>query len=314
VNGDGVLEHAEVKCTLNAIFNDLTIDPPSEAKLDALFTRCDKNGDGVLSLDEWSRFFTFIIEGAVAHAQRTIDRLEEQREEWKRKEKGEQKRRDEYHREQEQKRREAHEREQEQKWAEAMMGFNLKVVVKRGGKCSKQLTINNVTPEISAEELRKGIHTKTGIAPSRQSFWYEGKARGDNSCELYEWLDHWDEIPLNHWEYFCHGHALTVKDTATTVGAKLATRVANKLASGKVMTYVHRDYCGIGLKFDGGKYVMGEFYDGYLYDCDQSWSTKGEFVTWLAAQSDHTFGNPGNQRITLERLAADAAFVAPPAS
>ena len=29
-----------------------------------------------------------------------------------------------------------------------------------------------------------------------------------------------------------------------------------------------------------------------------------EFVTWLAAQSDFTLGNPGNQRITLERLTA----------
>ena len=313
VNGDGVLEHAEVKCTLNAIFKDLSMDPPSAAKLEALFTRCDENGDGVLSLDEWSRFYNFIIQSAVAHAQRTIDRLAQV--EQLREREQEQKRREAREREQEQKRREAREREQEQKRA-AQKPIDLKVVVKTEGKRSKQLTIRNVTPEVSAEELRKMIHTRTCIAPSRQSFWYGGKTRGDNSCELYEWLDHWDEIPLNHWEYFCHGHALTVKDTATTVGTKLATRVANKLASGKVMTYVHRDYCGIGLKFDGGKYVMGEFYDGYLYrnGRDQSWSTKGEFVTWLAAQSDHTFGNPGNQRITLERLAADAAFVAAPAS
>ena len=90
-----------------------------------------------------------------------------------------------------------------------------------------------------------------------------------------------------------------------TVGAELATRVANKLASGKDMTYIHRDDCGIGLNFDGGKYVMGDCYDGYpcsaSSDTSQSWSRKDEFVTWLAAQSDHTFGNQG---ITLERLTA----------
>ena len=119
------------------------------------------------------------------------------------------------------------------------------------------------------------------------------------------------------------------KDTASrtprpgspTVGAELATRVANKLvlASGKNkgMVYQHRDYCGIGLfavcdgcppYFNyhrlGGKYVMGDCYDGFLQSASQSWSTTDEFVTWLAAQSDFTLGNPGNQRITLERLTA----------
>ena len=121
------------------------------------------------------------------------------------------------------------------------------------------------------------------------------------------------------------------KDTASrtprpgspTVGAELATRVANKLVLGsgknKGMFYHHRDDCGIGLvavsdrddcpsylnyQSFGGKYVMGDFYDGYLISASQSWSTTGEFVTWLAAQSDFTLGNPGNQRITLERLTA----------
>ena len=32
----------------------------------------------MLSLDEWSRFYNFIIQGALAHAQRTIDRLSSQ--------------------------------------------------------------------------------------------------------------------------------------------------------------------------------------------------------------------------------------------
>ena len=90
------------------------------------------------------------------------------------------------------------------------------------------------------------------------------------------------------------------------------------LASGKNkgMIYQHRDDCGIGLvavcdgrpsfvnQKLGGKYVMGDCFDGDLASPSQSWSTTDEFVTWLAAQSDRTLGNPGNQRITLERLTA----------
>ena len=49
---------------------------------------------------------------------------------------------------------------------------------------------------------------------------------------------------------------------------------------------------------------MGDCFDGDLAYPSQSWSTTDEFVTWLAAQSDRTLGNPGNQRITLERLTA----------
>ena len=71
------------------------------------------------------------------------------------------------------------------------------------------------------------------------------------------------------------------------------------------MTYDHRDYCGIGLDFRGGKYEMGECWDGRgILGASQSWSSTDQFVTWLAAQSDRTLGNPGNQRITLERLTA----------
>ena len=88
------------------------------------------------------------------------------------------------------------------------------------------------------------------------------------------------------------------------------------------MIYNHRDDCGIGLvavsddcpdlnyQSFRGKYVMGDCYDGYLRsDCPiQSWSTTDEFVTWLAAQSDHTLGNharqPWQHPITLERLTA----------
>ena len=113
----------------------------------------------------------------------------------------------------------------------------------------------------------------------------------------------------------------TPRPGSPTVGAELATRVANKLVLGsgknKGMIYHHRDDCGIGLvavsddcpsylnyQSFGGKYVMGDCYDGYLISASQSWSTTDEFVTWLAAQSDFTLGNPGSQRITLERLTA----------
>ena len=93
----------------------------------------------------------------------------------------------------------------------------------------------------------------------------------------------------------------------------------NRFGLYKGIIYHHRDDCGIGLVAVSdrddcpsylnyqrfcGKYVMGDCYDGHLISASQSWSTTDEFVTWLAAQSDHTLGNPGNQRITLERLTA----------
>ena len=225
-NGDGVLEYAEVKCALHAIFKDLSMDPPSAEKLEALFARCDKNGDGVLSLDEWSRFYNFIIQSAVAHAQRTIDRFAqvEQLEQLREREQ-EQKRREARAvraawleaeaREQEQKRREAREREQEQKRAE-QKPIDLKVVLETEGKRPKQLTIRNVTPETSAEELSKKIKKETGIAPSWQWFWQEVFYEGGS-------YTHWQNAgrllygyrPLsNRWDDFCRGHALTGKVAA----------------------------------------------------------------------------------------------------
>ena len=70
-----MLQRGEVVGAVDAICVDLAMDPPSADKLDALFTRCDKNGDGVISLEEWSRFFHLIVKAADAHAQATIDRL-----------------------------------------------------------------------------------------------------------------------------------------------------------------------------------------------------------------------------------------------
>lgn len=95
------------------------------------------------------------------------------------------------------------------------------------------------------------------------------------------------------------------KAAAPKVGVELATKVARKLASGIDMSYRHRDDCGIGLNFAGGKFVMGHCQDGYPCFDGQEWSTEDEFVAWLAAQSDYALGGkPGNQRITLARLTA----------
>ncbi len=105
------------------------------------------------------------------------------------------------------------------------------------------------------------------------------------------------------------------------VGKALAQAVAQRLMTGEVLAYQHRDYCCIGLLFTDGVFVCGEVYEGSL--SLQAWgetcehhifSTRSEFVNWLAKQTDdslagkqlaHEF-NRDNQRLTLARLRAFA--------
>ena len=76
VNGDGVLQRAEVAAALAGIVRDLKFEQSwSERQLDALFARCDLNGDGVLSVDEWRPVYNQVIKGALEHATKVVEQV-----------------------------------------------------------------------------------------------------------------------------------------------------------------------------------------------------------------------------------------------
>lgn len=81
-------------------------------------------------------------------------------------------------------------------------------------------------------------------------------------------------------------------------GIALAECVASKLERGCCVTDHHRDFCGMGLWFIDGHYCYDESWDGQpppLTDMlkpnsrgGRVFSTRHEFVEWLAVQSDHS--------------------------
>ncbi len=137
----------------------------------------------------------------------------------------------------------------------------------------------------------------------------------------------------------------------TPFGDALARKVAAKLrreGGDSTLRSMHRDYCGHGLVFErGGRpgmpggtpaggpdatgggdrdaigaYVLYEVHDGYFAQRVGSWASEGEFVAFLAAQSDLSCGgaDPGepllftaepfllnNQRLSRAQLEAYVA-------
>lgn len=91
-------------------------------------------------------------------------------------------------------------------------------------------------------------------------------------------------------------------------GEVFAGAIADKLRSGASLGYGHRDYCGMGLDYDGSSYRYGELWDGWL-EPTLSFDTREAFIAWLAVQStaalarldDQAFYQ-GNQVITRVRL------------
>lgn len=86
--------------------------------------------------------------------------------------------------------------------------------------------------------------------------------------------------------------------SGATYGADLAARVASLLEEGYPLTHAHRDYCGMGLVFQGGHYCYSEIWDGLplelesLQTCGQPWAQafarREDFILWLAAQTDRS--------------------------
>ena len=116
-----------------------------------------------------------------------------------------------------------------------------------------------------------------------------------------------------------------------SVGANLATEVSVALERGLIVTYCHKDYCGVGLRYDKGTFIYDESHDSTVATDEdllkwqeqpsiqrKTFSSRGSFVEWLALQTDESLSgaefkdsNPwltNNQRLTVQRLRAAAKF------
>ncbi|KMQ61635.1 hypothetical protein ACM46_16735 [Chryseobacterium angstadtii] len=93
-------------------------------------------------------------------------------------------------------------------------------------------------------------------------------------------------------------------------GYEIASLVADKLKTGQILGYGHRDYCGMGMKADENqRFLYGEIYDGIDFSNPRIFETKDVFVEWLAAQSTASLARlddeeffQGNQIISRKRL------------
>lgn len=74
VNGDGVLQRNEVDEAIASICKALLLTPPGREKVDALVAKTDKNGDGVLSTDEWMLLYSLLVKSALQQASMVIER------------------------------------------------------------------------------------------------------------------------------------------------------------------------------------------------------------------------------------------------
>jgi hypothetical protein len=103
-------------------------------------------------------------------------------------------------------------------------------------------------------------------------------------------------------------------------GPGLANKVADLLERGQSILYVHKEYCGTGMRFLDGKFVYDDVVDGEL-SCMRTkpptigralavFPDRASFVTWLAGQCDQSLSGRdredpwywNNQRITRTRL------------
>ncbi|MCF6401970.1 hypothetical protein L3C95_03745 [Chitinophaga filiformis] len=93
------------------------------------------------------------------------------------------------------------------------------------------------------------------------------------------------------------------------VGIALATKVADALLHGRI-GHSHRDFCGMGLEYENGRYNYGAVWDGGMDKPEQSFSDRHAFIDWLSKQSNASLANIqteeafywGNQVITRKRL------------
>ncbi len=100
-------------------------------------------------------------------------------------------------------------------------------------------------------------------------------------------------------------------------GKALIDKVARKLENGHKLEYDHRDYCGLGLKYDENqKFVLYAKWES-MEDPKLTWDNKKDFIKFMSSQSDYSLSGAddtiaelyesslhslNNQRITKKRL------------
>jgi hypothetical protein len=93
-------------------------------------------------------------------------------------------------------------------------------------------------------------------------------------------------------------------------GAALAAQVAAALSNGRSLMPYHRDYCGMGLEHSNSHFIYGEVWDGRYLEPQLIFSSREDFVSWLARQSNQALArleetDPWywhNQTVTRQRL------------
>ncbi|NQX38621.1 hypothetical protein SAMN05421820_101652 [Pedobacter steynii] len=98
-------------------------------------------------------------------------------------------------------------------------------------------------------------------------------------------------------------------------GPVLADQVTDKLELGYLLSYSHRDYCGMGMAMNEKKeFLYGEIWDGAFSE-PRIFPNRDLFVAWLAQQSTSSLARlddgdffSGNQIISRKRL---LDFIAP---
>lgn len=106
----------------------------------------------------------------------------------------------------------------------------------------------------------------------------------------------------------------------TPFGRALMKNVADDLIAGMCIRYAHRDYCGHGLFFREGKFILSLVDSGEAWNTLAEWPDMSAFVAFFSQQSDYSCSGAdvnstlfnttdvwsmGNQRLTRERLESE---------
>lgn len=128
------------------------------------------------------------------------------------------------------------------------------------------------------------------------------------SAEESEKISKQNEETRKYHESYQHHADLAAQSSTESFGVDLAKEVAQKLVSGQSMNYVHRDYCGHGLSYNGSRFILATYLDGIFHEEILSWSDLDQFVAFLQQQSD--FSMSGASPLIKELAATQNFYLA----